>query len=84
MLFLVISLFVLFYLTIILFTLRSFFYLFFFSGLFVSWFPFMALMCFIVSLVIFSDCCYWEGGVCTYFLLSFVGGMVILIPLWVG
>ena len=28
-----------------------------FFGLFVSWFPFMSLMCFIVSLLIFSNCC---------------------------
>ena len=40
-------------------------------SLFVSWFRFVPLMCFLVSLVIFCNCCYWEGGVSTEFLLSF-------------
>ena len=46
--------FVLFY-----FILRLFYFIF---GLFVYWFPFMSLMCFLVSLVVFSNCCQWEGG----------------------
>ena len=66
--------------------------------LFLSWFPFMSLMCFLVSLVIlvvFSNCCQQEGGVSVQLLLSylflfyvcfyfsFVGSKVILTPQWV-
>ena len=73
---------------------------FFFFALFVFWCLFMYLMCFVslVILVIFSNCCQWEGEVCTQFLLfclfivlffsffhfSFLRGKVILILLWIA
>ena len=64
LLFLVIQFVCLFYFIIILFCFNF--------GLFVSWFPFMSVMCFLVSLVVFSNCCQWEGGVCVQSLLSYL------------
>ena len=47
--------------------------LFYFTfGLFISWFPYMYLMSFLVSLVVFSNCYQREGGVCIQFLLPYL------------